>query len=74
MLVRLFVTGISTNVRGEERTVSGYITFGALGYGVISTNHWSELTISEAGVRKKEIEKVQPRLTVTIEPIQEVSP
>jgi hypothetical protein len=73
MLVKLFVEGISTNVRREERTVSGFIKFTTLGYGEISRDTWSELTTREAEDRKKEIEKAQPKLTVTIQPIHEVS-
>lgn len=73
MKVRLFATGISTNVRSEERPVSGYILFGVLGYGVISPNTWSELTAGEAEARKKEIEEVQPKLIVIIRPIHEMS-
>jgi hypothetical protein len=74
MTVRLFATGISINVLGEERSVSGYIKFGVVGFGVISTDDWSELTPGEAHTKTKEIAQKQPGLTVEIQPIPDVSP
>ena len=73
MLVRLYVEGISTNVRSEEHPVSGYIKFDTLVYGIVSKDTWSEFTQDEAEKRKGEIKQAQPGLTVEIQPIPEVS-